>query len=115
MHRYAEAENEFKRAEQISPGSVVSLSALAYVYGLEGKKTTVERMLPQVKALAAKAGRPSVVCLVYIGLDRQDEALRWLEKAYQQRDPYLDFLSTDPKVRELERRVKVAQPAHAPK
>ena len=115
VHRYAEAESEFKKAEQISPGSVVALGALAYVYGLEGKKSAAERMLPEVRALATKAGRPSVVCQVYIGLDRQDEALRWLEKAYQQRDPYLDFLRTDPKVRELERRVQVAQPAQAPK
>jgi TolB-like protein/Flp pilus assembly protein TadD len=115
VHRYSEAEDEFRRAEQISPGSAVSLSALAYVYGLEGKKTRVERMLPQVKTLAAKAGRPSVVCQVYIGLDRQDEAARWLEKAYQQRDPYLEFLRTDPKVRDLERRVNVAQPANTSK
>jgi tetratricopeptide (TPR) repeat protein len=61
--------------------SVVSLGALAYVYGLEGKKSAAERMLPEVKALATKASRPSVVCQVYIGLDRQDEALRWLKKA----------------------------------
>jgi len=115
VHRYSEAEDEFRRAEQISPGSAVSLSALAYVYGLEGKKTRVERMLPQVNTLAAKAGRPSVVCQVYIGLDRQDEAARWLEKAYQQRDPYLEFLRTDPKVRDLERRVNVAQPANTSK
>ena len=114
-HRYAEAESEFKKAEQISPGSVVSLGALAYVYGLEGKKSAAERMLPEVKALATKAGRPSVVCQVYIGLDRQDEAARWLEKAYQQRDPYLESLHTDPRVRELERRVQVAQRAQAPK
>jgi TolB-like protein/DNA-binding winged helix-turn-helix (wHTH) protein/Tfp pilus assembly protein PilF len=114
-HRYAEAESEFKKAEQISPGSVVSLGALAYVYGLEGKKSAAERMLPEVKALATKAGRPSVVCQVYIGLDRQDEAARWLEKANQQRDPYLEFLRTDPRVRELERRVQVAQRAQAPK
>jgi hypothetical protein len=95
--------------------SVVSLGALAYVYGLEGKKSAAERMLPEVKALATKAGRPSVVCQVYIGLDRQDEALRWLKKVYQQRDPYLDFLRTDPKVRELERRVKVSREAQTPK
>jgi TolB-like protein/DNA-binding winged helix-turn-helix (wHTH) protein/tetratricopeptide (TPR) repeat protein len=115
VHRYTEAESELKKAEQISPGSVVSLGAIAYVYALEGKKSAVERMLPEVKALATKSGRPSVVCQVYIGLNRQDEAVRWLEKAYQQRDPYLEFLRTDPRVRELERRVKVAQPAQAPK
>lgn len=115
VHRYAEAESELKKAEQISPGSVVSLGALAYVYGLEGKKKRAERMLPEVKALAAKAGRPSVVCQVYIGLDRQDEAVLWLERDYQQRDPFLDFLHSDPRMRELERRVKVAQLAQTVK
>lgn len=70
--------------------------------------------MPLVKVLATKAGRPSVVCHVYIGLDRQDEAARWLEKAYQQRDLYLDLLRSDPRVREPERRVKVAQQAQAP-
>ena len=94
---------------------MASLGALAYVYGLERKKSAVERMLPQVKALAAKAGRPSVVCQVYIGLDRHDEAVLWLERAYQQRDPFLDFLRSDPRMRELERRVKVAQLAQTVK
>jgi len=49
---------EFKKAEEISPGSVNSLGALAYIYGLEGKKRQAEKMLPQVKALAVKAGIP---------------------------------------------------------
>ena len=116
LHRYAEAESEFKKAEEISPGSLNSFGALAYVYGLEGKPTEAERMLPEVKAQAMKTGHPSVVSLVYMGLGRKDEAILWLDEAYEQRDPYLDLedplldpLRSDPRFQDLERRVKVAQ------
>jgi TolB-like protein/DNA-binding winged helix-turn-helix (wHTH) protein/Tfp pilus assembly protein PilF len=113
VHRYPEAESEFKKAEEISPGSVSSLGALAYIHGLEGKKTQAERMLPEIKALAVKAGHPWVVCLVYIGLEQKDEALRWLAKAYEQddfffnlKDPLLDPLRSEPGFHDLERRVQ---------
>jgi Tfp pilus assembly protein PilF len=116
VHRYAEAENEFKKAEEISPGSVYSFGALAYVYGLEGRKTEAERMLPAVKAQALKAGHPWVLCLAHIGLGHKDEAMRWLEKAYEEgdfyfnlKDPLLDPLRLDSRFQKLERRVKTAQ------
>ena len=80
VHHYPEAEGEFKKAGEISPGSVYSFGALAYVCGLEGKK---EGMLPEVKAQAMKAGHPWTVCLVYEGLGNKDEAILWLEKAYE--------------------------------
>ncbi len=122
VHRYAEAESEFKKAEEISPGNVNSLGMLAYVFGLEGKKTEAERMLPEVKARAIKAGHPAVVGLVYIGLGRKEDAIRWLEKAYEQNDHYLDPedpsadpLRSDPRFQDLERRWKIAQQVKIPK
>jgi TolB-like protein/DNA-binding winged helix-turn-helix (wHTH) protein/Tfp pilus assembly protein PilF len=122
VHRYPEAETEFKKAEEISPGSVNSLGALAYVYGLEGKKTQAEKMLPEIKPLAVKAGHPWVVCLVYIGLGQKDEALRWLVKAYEDgdfffnlKDPLLDPLRLDPRFQDLEQRVNMEQQKQAAK
>ena len=116
LRRYTEAEGELKKAEEISPGSLNRLGVLAYVYGLEGKQTEAETMLPEIKARAIKAGHPSVVSLVYMGLGRKDEAILWLDKAYEQRDPYLnledpllDPLRSDARFQDLERRVKVAQ------
>ena len=116
VRRYTEAEIEFKKAEEISPNSVTSLAALAYIYGLEGKKTQAEEMLAKTKPLALKAGHPWLVCLVYIGLNQKDEAIRWLEKANEQsdfyfnlKDPLLDPLRSDPRFQDLERRVNAAQ------
>jgi hypothetical protein len=99
---------------------VNSLGGLAYVYGLEGRKAEAERMLPQVKGQAVKAGHPWVIGLVYIGLDRKDEAIGWLENAYEQRDPYLDLenplvdrLRSDARFQELERRTKIERQVQA--
>jgi len=115
VHRYTEAEIEFKKAEEISPNSVTSLAALAYIYGLEGKKTQAERALSEIRPLAVKAGHPWLVCLVYIGLNQKDEAIRWLERAYEQgdfyfnlKDPLVDPLRSDPGFQVLERRVNTA-------
>lgn len=35
--------------------------------------------------------------MVYHGLDKKDEALAWLEKAYEERDVRLNFIGMDPK------------------
>jgi TolB-like protein/DNA-binding winged helix-turn-helix (wHTH) protein len=116
VHRYAEAEGEFKKAEEISPGSVYTLGALTYVYGLEGKRTEAERMLPKVRAQAVRLGHPWLVCLAYVGLNRKDEAIVWLEKSYEQKDfyfnlkdPLIDPLRPEPRFRDLERRTTISQ------
>ncbi len=113
VHRYPEAESEFKKAEEISPDSLYSLGALAYIYGLEGKKNQAERMLSEVKVLAEKAGHPWIVCLVYVGLDLKEDAIRWLARAYDEddfyfniKDPLLDPLRSDPGFHDFERRVQ---------
>jgi hypothetical protein len=99
---------------------VNSLGGLAYVYGLEGKKAEAEKMLPQVKAQAVKAGHPWVIGLVHIGLDQKEEAIGWLEKAYEQRDPHLDLenplvdrLRSDARFQNLERRMKIERQEQA--
>jgi hypothetical protein len=36
------------------------------------------------------------VALIYIGLREKGKALEWLEKAYQDRNPWMDLLRVDP-------------------
>ena len=40
---------------------------------------------------------PYLVALVYNGLGERDEALDWLERGYEQRDPKMVFLLVEPK------------------
>jgi TolB-like protein/DNA-binding winged helix-turn-helix (wHTH) protein/Flp pilus assembly protein TadD len=117
LKRYAEAENEFQEAERISPGTLSSVGGLAYVYALEGQTARVEKLLPELESKAVKAGHPLAICLIYIGLHRNTEALRWLEKAYDEGDfsfdlenPLLDPLRSDPGFEKLNARAKAALP-----
>jgi tetratricopeptide (TPR) repeat protein len=118
VKRYADAESEFGKAEEISPHSLTSLSGLAWVYGLEGKKKDAGHMLPEVETLAKKEGHLWAIALVHLGLHHEDEAIRWLERAYEQKDPNFvllsplwDSLRSDPRFQELERHAKAGYTA----
>jgi len=40
---------------------------------------------------------PYYVAAIYVALDRNEEALRWLERAYQERSNWLIYLKLDPR------------------
>jgi serine/threonine-protein kinase len=40
---------------------------------------------------------PYSMAVIHMGLDEQDEALAWLERAADLRDPFLMFLKVDPR------------------
>ena len=49
-------------------------------------------------ALAKEAPvSPGYIALVYIALGERDQALTWLDKAYQQHSPMMTWLKIDPR------------------
>ena len=72
-------------------------------------------MLPTLEKRAVQAGHPWWVCLLNIGLDRKEEAMRWLERAHTDGDfffnldsPHVDPLRADPRFQDFEKQVKIA-------
>ena len=80
-----------------------------------GKKDEARKILDELKELSEREYVSSYfLALIYTGLGEKDQALEWLEKAYQERAIYLiyvgkqpqfDALRSDPRFTDLLRRV----------
>jgi len=93
-------------------------AALGLAYGSLGKKGPIEKMVEAYKAAAKKRYIPATYFgMLYAGLGDQEQALLWMEKAYQERadgltwinvDPMLDPLRKHPRFQEVAKRMGLA-------
>jgi Flp pilus assembly protein TadD len=112
-HMHAEAIVEFQRAIELSGHNEAFDSNLAYVYAVSGQKAEAVKI---VQDLGAQHDRnPSEdanVALIYVGLADPDQAMIWLNKAYEARfnpsillRPAWDPLRSDPRFTALLARI----------
>ena len=100
---------------KFAPGTSVYLTILGNAYATSGKKSEAENVLAELKELSKRQYiQPSYLALLYSGLGDKDQALQWLEKAYEEHDdrlifvitdPLIDNLRSDPRFDELTRRI----------
>src|SRR5579862_252284 len=112
-HLYDEAIAEFQRGIELSGPSGTYESNLAYVYALSGRKVEAENIMKDLKARLDK--NPSTdanIALVYVGLGDHDQAMIWLDKAYEGRfnpsillRPGFDPLRSDARFEDLRHRL----------
>jgi TolB-like protein/DNA-binding winged helix-turn-helix (wHTH) protein/Flp pilus assembly protein TadD len=112
-HLYDGAVAEFQRAIELSGHNGAFDANLAYVYAVSGRKVEAENIIKDLEAGPAK--NPSVdanIALVYVGLGDHDQAMIWLNKAYETRfnpsillRPAFDPLRSDVRFTDLRRRV----------
>lgn len=106
---------EYDKARELNDDPAV-LGYLARVYGLSGKKAETAAILEKLNGLSKQRYVSAYsFTLVYIGLGDKEEALRWLEKSYQDRagsdvgwirvDPLLDPLRDDPRFEALAEKI----------
>jgi len=100
--RFEEAIQEARIAHDLCPVNSSARANEAYAYGRVGKQPEATEILSSLVELAAKQYVPaSNVAMIRNGLGRTGEALTWLEQAMEQHDPWLVFLASDPKWRNL--------------
>jgi TolB-like protein/Flp pilus assembly protein TadD len=98
QRKYTEALAEFTKARELSHGNSESIGSIGYVEALAGHKDKARDILVELKALSNQRYIPSSnVALVYKGLDDQNEALSFLNKACDERDPRVTLLKADPR------------------
>ncbi len=113
--RYDEAISELKIAKELSGDSTEPVMQLGYALAKSGQRKQAQAVLGDLEAIAAKIYVPAYnFALIYVGLGEKQEALKYLEKAFQEREVGMVFIKTDerwdvlrdePRFQELLRRV----------
>ena len=113
--RYPEAAAEFQRYFERSGGNTLALASLANVRARSGQRKEALQLIAQLHSLSSEKYVPAYqFALIYAGMNEADEAMRWLEKAYQERsdflvclkvEPLFDSLRADRRFQDLERRI----------
>jgi TolB-like protein/DNA-binding winged helix-turn-helix (wHTH) protein/Tfp pilus assembly protein PilF len=109
---------ELQEAVSLPGGdSGLYLPWLGYAYARSGKRTEAIRVIQVLKAREQESfSSPTWIAVVHCGLGEKDQALAWLERAYQERDPFFpnvtvepafDPLRSDPRFQELDRRTRL--------
>jgi tetratricopeptide (TPR) repeat protein len=116
---YNEAIAEFHKAIELSGGSVLCTSNLAYAYAVSNRRNEAVRILNDVKTRST--GNASEIALMYVGLGDKDQAMKWLEKAYEEHfnpsillRPGFDPLRSDPHFQNLVHRIGLASAYELP-
>ncbi|HVT43490.1 MAG TPA: protein kinase [Thermoanaerobaculia bacterium] len=87
-----------EKAIEISPRSINTLASLGHVYALAGRKEKAQEILAQMDE-QSKLRYVSAYhfALIHVGLGNHDDAIRWLEKAYDERSTLLTYVGMDPR------------------
>lgn len=97
MKQYTEAIAELQEGFRVSGNRIDFLSDVAIGYALAGRTDEARQILQKLKKGSTKRfDMPVYLSRVYRDLGEKDQALFWLEKAYQERDGSLILLQVDP-------------------
>jgi DNA-binding winged helix-turn-helix (wHTH) protein/tetratricopeptide (TPR) repeat protein len=99
---YEAAITEFERTISVFGKNPEMLAHLGYVYALSGRTEAAQNVLDELEESSKKEYVPSYYrAIVCVGLDRKEQAFKWLEKAYQEHDLNLIPLAVDPSLDSL--------------
>ena len=97
LGRYNEASQEFEQALAIAPNCTICRGVKGYNYALAGRIDEAEDILEDLLDLSETRYVPGFyLAVVYGALGQKEEALRWMEKAYEQRSDYIIYAGIEP-------------------
>src|SRR5205814_5415345 len=92
-----EAIAECQKAVALSGGNTSTRVVLGYAYAVSGKRNEALKVLDELSELS---GRKYVsayrLAAIYAALGDTEQAFRWLNRAYEERDGWLIWLKSDP-------------------
>lgn len=120
QNRYDDAIRELRTAVTLADQSTETLAALAMAYAAAGMTNEAEEITSGLEKLQGKRYvLPYNIAKIYAAASNKDKAFEWLEKAYQEGNPDLielnsepvfDRLRTDARLSDLMRRIGFQMP-----
>ena len=115
---YAEAISAHRKAIALTGETPRSLAGLAHAYGKAGQRGEALKLLARLNEQAKDEYVSGYdMAIAYMGLPNYEEALRWLEKAFEARDQELPSVTRaphwwvpllpDPRFQDLLRRLRL--------
>ncbi|MBI1764789.1 MAG: winged helix-turn-helix domain-containing protein [Acidobacteria bacterium] len=96
--KFAEALVELQQAQRLNDSPQI-LASLGHAYAAAGQRAEAQKVLAELQEIAKhKYVSPYDVATIYAGLGEHEQALAWLEKAYEDRSGWLAlWLKVEPK------------------
>jgi len=112
-HMNEEAVTELQKAVRLSGGSPICIANLARAYVASGKRSEAAKLLSELqKHSNPSSSHASEIAMIYASLGDTDQAMKWLEKDYEERfnpsvlrRPGFDPLRSDPRFQDLLHRI----------
>ena len=93
---YPQAVAALEKACALSGRDPVPLASLGYAMGAMGAKGEAEKLLRELEERSRqKYVSPTHLATVCMGLGKKEQAIAWLERAYQQRSLWLNSIAVD--------------------
>jgi len=113
LQRHDDAVAELTKGVELSGGSPTIMANLARAYVASNKRSEAVEILSDLKKRSSpSASHASEIAMIYVALGDADQAMSWLEKAYEERfnpsvllRPGFDPLRSNPHFQDLLRRI----------
>lgn len=94
---FADAIEEFQKADDLSGGEPYFRAWLGYGYAVSGQAGKARKVLNQLKNLPnSNYVPPYDVAAIWVGLGEKDQALKWLQRSYEDHAPYYPAINVEP-------------------
>jgi TolB-like protein/Flp pilus assembly protein TadD len=97
MGMHPQARAAFQKILAAAPEDPAILSLMGHEYAASGDNADADKVLATLTKLSSKKYVPAIYfAVIYAGLNKKDDAFRWLDRAYDERCEYLVYLGTEP-------------------
>ena len=96
---FDQAISELQAGMRLSNDSPFALAKLGHGYALAGRCEEAKAVLKQLHAVARERYvSPYDIAMVHVGLQENDEAFVWLQRAFEQKSLWLGYLNVEPQL-----------------